>query len=339
MTPNQWRNNNGVPGSQLEMPNAYNRADGLNIRPPQTVTIIGVGGVGSWVAYYLAIAGCRDMVLIDPDTLEEHNLGRTPFKSWGVDQLKVEALAELIYETRPYVNLTLYPKRFEDLAPNEKQIALNCDDVLDCRDSVEIIPGVHCPITGGYDGTGVTIHVAPNYDNIWGDGEVRYRVTPSYFGAPAMIALLVVNYLCLERHCRGGRLPELTFDFDMKKLVRKLAGKRRYQAEKAQAEKKPMKEEEENVVTDEHPNMLQRATVFSIYDQDPEVFSFGDDDDEEVSSDDLNEGTDAGEEPERFEEPDIGDPFYEDEDDDDQDDTVWEPVFVGGGTGTTTRTT
>lgn len=269
-------------GTSIEMPQLYNRAEPLNIRAPDSVTIIGVGGVGSWVAWYLAIAGCRVINIIDPDKIEEHNLGRTPFKSWSVDQSKVEALAEIIYESRPMATVNMFSKKWEELTRDERQLVTGVSDILDCRDSVTPLEGVYCPITGGYDGTNVTIHVAPNLENIWGDGPVHYTVTPSYFGAPAMIALIIVNYLCLERHSRGGRLGELTFDFDMKKIVRKLAGKRRYQAAPVKEDPLPV-----GVATSESAAdgtvtirpLREENGVFSIYTTDPEVFEAVDDDD------------------------------------------------------------
>ncbi len=177
----------------------YDRQKNLNLSIPESVTIIGVGGVGSWVVLDLALVGVKNMLLIDPDEVEESNLNRTPFKTSQIGEPKVSAISELIYERRPDISLTALQSRLEDvLQPvldNFKESV-----VVDCRDTVEPIPPDMANrqfITGGYDGDSVTIHINPKYDSIFSttDEPVRYTVTPSFVAPPQLIAALVTAYI------------------------------------------------------------------------------------------------------------------------------------------------
>lgn len=64
----------------------------------QKLILIGTGGTGSYLAQGLAkmVAGYRlnlDVLLVDPDIVEEKNCARQNFFPWEVDQPKAEALA------------------------------------------------------------------------------------------------------------------------------------------------------------------------------------------------------------------------------------------------------
>jgi PRTRC genetic system ThiF family protein len=71
-----------------------------NYLPPryQNITIMGVGGTGSYLAQGLAkmVAGYRldlNVTLVDPDTIEEKNCSRQNFHPWEIGQPKATALA------------------------------------------------------------------------------------------------------------------------------------------------------------------------------------------------------------------------------------------------------
>lgn len=79
----------------------YARQEPLGLSVPKTVGIVGVGGVGSWLAYFLALAGVETIYLWDHDIVSEHNLNRLPLKPWDIGKLKSQAVADLLKETRP----------------------------------------------------------------------------------------------------------------------------------------------------------------------------------------------------------------------------------------------
>jgi molybdopterin/thiamine biosynthesis adenylyltransferase len=63
----------------------------------EMVMIGGAGGIGSWLAFFLARAGFKPM-LYDFDTVEEHNLGGQLFRQADVGSPKVTAVYNIINE-------------------------------------------------------------------------------------------------------------------------------------------------------------------------------------------------------------------------------------------------
>lgn len=70
----------------------YNPAE----RKGDSVTFIGCGGIGSFAAAGIAKLGVPRIKLIDPDTVEEHNIPNQNFTEFDVGQPKVDALADRI---------------------------------------------------------------------------------------------------------------------------------------------------------------------------------------------------------------------------------------------------
>lgn len=81
-------------------------ADAPWILKDTRVTVGGVGGIGSNLAYLLAKIGIN-MVLVDADTVEDHNIGGQMFDSNDIGKYKVEATSEKILNINP--SLQLYP--------------------------------------------------------------------------------------------------------------------------------------------------------------------------------------------------------------------------------------
>ena len=182
----------------METGELYNRQQSLDLHPPESVCVVGVGGVGSWTALNLALTGVKKLCLVDPDIVEIHNLNRTPFRTQDVNQPKVTALAELIYERREDVRVLTAVKNVEDLTKVEiEQFQSNI--LVDCRDMVGSISASLGKqlITGGYDGYNITIHVNPSEKSVWTAEERRgYRITPSWLVPPQVIASVITTYLC-----------------------------------------------------------------------------------------------------------------------------------------------
>ena len=98
------------------------------------VLIIGMGGLGSPVAMYLAAAGIGHLVLVDDDIVELSNLQRQI--SHGTDDIglnKAESAKDTILNLNPEITVTAYAKRL-----NEKELAdevLAADVVIDATDN------------------------------------------------------------------------------------------------------------------------------------------------------------------------------------------------------------
>lgn len=83
------------------------RQEPLDLSLPQSVAIVGVGGVGSWIAYFLALAGVQELWLFDHDTIEIHNTNRLPVPFGQLGRGKSEVMAEVIKRERP--SCVVYP--------------------------------------------------------------------------------------------------------------------------------------------------------------------------------------------------------------------------------------
>lgn len=164
----------------------YSRQESLNLYIPQHVTVVGCGGIGSWVALDFALLGVPSLTLIDADRVEESNLNRTPFKESHIGKPKAQALAELVLERRFKTNLEVVCSRYTGGRLK--------DVIFDCRDNTS--PLIEGATKLGYDGLSLTID--PNGGaNTWNAGR-GYQTVPSFVGTPQLIASLVVSAVAIN---------------------------------------------------------------------------------------------------------------------------------------------
>ena len=81
------------------------RQEALALRTQRGVAIVGCGGVGSWIAYMLALAGVPNLWLFDGDNVSDHNLNRLLLPPTAIGQPKSTALADAIRGFRPDAHL------------------------------------------------------------------------------------------------------------------------------------------------------------------------------------------------------------------------------------------
>lgn len=100
-----------------------------------TVAVIGVGGIGTVSALYLALAGVGSLVLVDQDTVELHNLHRQIlFSLEDVRLPKAEVAARKLKTVNPEVNLIPVPDNLRD--ENVKETLKKVDLVVDGLDNM-----------------------------------------------------------------------------------------------------------------------------------------------------------------------------------------------------------
>lgn len=98
------------------------------------VLIIGVGGLGSPAALYLAAAGVGTLVLSDPDQVEISNLQRQIVHATAsIGQDKVTSAQQTLLALNPECRILTLPQALQDDALVEQVTA--ADVVLDCSDN------------------------------------------------------------------------------------------------------------------------------------------------------------------------------------------------------------
>lgn len=100
----------GVPSHSVAPEDLSRRVGALYPNEPLAaarVVIVGVGALGSTVARSLAAAGVRRFVLVDPDFVKPGNVVRHEARLPDVGRSKVDAVAQILRETNPHVEVTM----------------------------------------------------------------------------------------------------------------------------------------------------------------------------------------------------------------------------------------
>ena len=99
-----------------------------------SVLVIGVGGLGSPVAMYLAAAGIGRLTLMDPDVVELSNLQRQiAHATADIGTAKVESAARKLAALNPLTEVITLAERASDA--NLTGLARDADVVVDCSDN------------------------------------------------------------------------------------------------------------------------------------------------------------------------------------------------------------
>jgi sulfur-carrier protein adenylyltransferase/sulfurtransferase len=100
-----------------------------------SVLIVGVGGLGSPIALYLAAAGVGRIGLVDPDVVELTNLQRQIIHSTVTEgKLKVESARQRMLEINPDIQVRTYATTIQ--STNALEIAEDYDILIDGSDNI-----------------------------------------------------------------------------------------------------------------------------------------------------------------------------------------------------------
>jgi len=128
------------------------------------VVVVGLGSIGTWVVYSLALVGVKKFTLIDPDIVEVSNLNRQClFNNDEIGLQKTEIIAQKLKLLEKDINCILhniYIKSLDEIIPviKDSNLVINCADEPDIDYVNRIItqacftlkiPHILC---GGYDG-------------------------------------------------------------------------------------------------------------------------------------------------------------------------------------------
>jgi bacteriocin biosynthesis cyclodehydratase domain-containing protein len=97
------------------------------------VLVLGAGGTGTWLALALTMMGVADLMVVDPDVVEDRNRTRQPYPADSVGRRKVEVLGEILMRLRPdlrYAGVDLRVDHEDDL----RSLVEGMDVVACCAD-------------------------------------------------------------------------------------------------------------------------------------------------------------------------------------------------------------
>lgn len=121
----------------LERTELLIKENGIEKLQNANILVIGLGGVGSFAAEFLARSGVGKMTIVDGDTVDITNINRQlPALHSTIGKHKVDIVSERILDINPDIKLTpinafLEPENMKEILDGEK-----FDYVLDCIDSV-----------------------------------------------------------------------------------------------------------------------------------------------------------------------------------------------------------
>lgn len=117
------------------------KPEGIEALKNANVLIVGMGGVGSFAAEFIARAGVGNITIVDGDTVDVTNINRQlPALHSTIGKPKVDIVGDRLMDINPELNLIrlqefLSPERADEV------VTTNFDYVLDCIDS--ITPKLH----------------------------------------------------------------------------------------------------------------------------------------------------------------------------------------------------
>jgi len=177
---------------RIIMSNLYDRQDrikGLNSN--MSLTIVGCGGIGFWVAKFAAMSGISKIYLFDPDIIEEHNLARLDLPLKLIGRNKAEITKLIIQQLRPECNVYALPFKFQEHTFGDTDWIIDCTDKHDAQLNNQKIAQKFGKkyMKAGYDGENLSIH---NSVAEWGEVEDGYQVIPSWVVPAVIVAALTI---------------------------------------------------------------------------------------------------------------------------------------------------
>lgn len=152
------------------------------------IILVGAGALGSEVCESIARSGTSQVVLIDNDTLQPHNLARHTLNTHEIGEYKADALAKkvnFLYDTEICTGIH---EDFFDISMDRQKILDGCDCIIDCSASSGIqarlgewVPKEK-PILCGFQvdkGNGTVLLYSPNVE----------------YSEPAMLEAILVTEL------------------------------------------------------------------------------------------------------------------------------------------------
>lgn len=112
------------------------KTEGLQKLKNANVLIVGMGGVGSFAAEFVARAGVGKMTIVDGDVVDITNINRQlPALHSTVGMPKVQLMGARLFDINPELDLTIIQEFLSPERANEV-VTTDFDYVMDCIDSI-----------------------------------------------------------------------------------------------------------------------------------------------------------------------------------------------------------
>lgn len=190
------------------------------------VTMIGCGGIGSFTALGLAKLGVPHVVLIDGDTVEDHNVPNQMFTTDDIAHHKVDAAAGLMRLTNEFANIESYAFKLpNDAIPPLDGLVISGLDSMSARKEIweqciKLKPGITRYIDARLSGEFIIAYcVDPTnmqdcakYEEqaLFDDGEAEELLCTErgIIDVGLQVASLLVR--ATRKHFNGDELPSIT---------------------------------------------------------------------------------------------------------------------------------
>ena len=198
------------------MDNAFTRQETLGIKIDQCIGVVGCGGVGSWVALELALAGVRELHLFDSDVVSTTNLNRIAAPQHMIGINKAVACLAAINELRSidytqqsiyiHTNLSTIPVIAKSYPKFDWLIVAT--DTGKSRDEVSTYARKNkiAYLELAAEGHMASLSGSP------GDWETAHEADPGYASVPVWVgpAVLAATMACYHVLFSGAATPVLT---------------------------------------------------------------------------------------------------------------------------------
>lgn len=187
-----------------------------------TAIVVGLGGIGSWLALDLALIGIGTLIIFDDDVIEASNLNRTLFKLSQIGEQKTKAVRDLIMERRKDTIVITCNERFsaEHLSKyNDTDYLFDCSDTTRLKDDLGQVSTVNSDVKVpkyvklGYDGYEGTLSMNDFNTGLWGE-DSPYTITPSFFGTPQILSAFAVIEMVMKQ-----KTVSRTVNMNVKKII------------------------------------------------------------------------------------------------------------------------
>lgn len=174
------------------MSRLYERQETLKLKNDMSLTIVGVGGVGYWVAKFAAMSGIETLYLFDFDTIEEHNLNRLDLPIETIGKNKAMVTKGMINFLRPETSVYAMPFKFKDGLFKQTDWIIDCTDRAEVQTENQAIAKSHGVkyMKVGYNGEHITLS---NVVAEWGESTNGYTIVPSWVVPASVVAALAVG--------------------------------------------------------------------------------------------------------------------------------------------------